>query len=456
MSKNAYVYRISIIAAIGGLLFGYDTAVISGTTEALQSKFQMDDIALGWVVSSALVGCIFGVLIAGWFTDTYGRKMALLLSGLLFAVSAIGSAFPINVDFLIIARLVGGIGVGIASMVTPMYIAEIAPPDKRGALVSLNQVAIVLGMVMAYAANRFIVGLGDEAWMISTGWRWMFGVEVLPAIIFLALTPFIVESPRWFAKKKRFNDAKAVIKKITQPELVEPTYQEVLKSLQEDDGKIGELFQPKVRKTTIMTMILALFQAITGINIVMYYAPRIFLSAGIGTGDAYGHSIIIGSVMVLFTIFSLFLVDRLGRRPLMMTASIGMGLSLLLMGIAFPEANKSGVLLLICTLSFVSFFSIGMGGIYWVVVSEIFPNRLRGRAMALSVIFLWGGNFIVAQFFPFMLSALQEQVFFVFAIVCFICFIFIKRYVPETKGRSLEDIEREFFGLPAEEIIEQR
>lgn len=450
MSKNAYVYRISIIAAIGGLLFGYDTAVISGTTEAIQSKFALNDIALGWVVSSALIGCIAGVLIAGWFTDSFGRKKALLLSGLLFAVSAIGSAFPVNADFLIIARLVGGIGVGIASMVTPMYIAEIAPPDKRGALVSLNQVAIVFGMVLAYAANRFIVGLGDEVWMITIGWRWMFGVEVLPAIIFLALTPFIVESPRWFVKKKLFADAKSVIQKITRPELVTSTYNEVIESLQEEEGKIGELFQPKARKTTIMTMILALFQAITGINIVMYYAPRIFLSAGIGTGDAYGHSIIIGSVMVLFTIFSLFLVDRIGRRPLMQTAAAGMGLSLLLMGLVFPQASEQGLLLLICTLSFVSFFSIGMGGIYWVVVSEIFPNRLRGRAMALSVIFLWGGNFIVAQFFPAMLSALQEQVFMVFAVVCFICFIFIRKYVPETKGRSLEAIEQEFFSLPVE------
>ncbi|MGV8878549.1 MAG: sugar porter family MFS transporter [Sphingobacteriaceae bacterium] len=449
MSKNAYVYRISIVAAIGGLLFGYDTAVISGTTEAIQLKFNLNDIALGWVVSSALIGCIAGVLIAGWFTDYFGRKKALLLSGLLFAVSAIGSAFPINVDFLIIARLVGGIGVGIASMVTPMYIAEIAPPDKRGALVSLNQVAIVFGMVLAYAANRFIVGLGDEAWMITIGWRWMFGVEVFPAIIFLALTPFIVESPRWFVKKKMFADAKSVIQKITRPELVTSTYNEVIESLQEEEGKIGELFQPKARKTTMMTMVLALFQAITGINIVMYYAPRIFLSAGIGTGDAYGHSIIIGSVMVLFTISSLFLVDRIGRRPLMQTAAAGMGLSLLLMGLVFPQASEQGLLLLICTLSFVSFFSIGMGGIYWVVVSEIFPNRLRGRAMALSVIFLWGGNFIVAQFFPAMLSALQEQVFMVFAVVCFICFIFIRKYVPETKGRSLEAIEHEFFSLPA-------
>lgn len=443
-----YVYKISIIAALGGLLFGYDTAVISGTTEAIQHEFRLTDVALGWVVSSALIGCILGVIIAGWFTDTYGRKMALLLSAVLFGVSSVASAFASTTELLILARIIGGIGVGVASIVTPIYIAEISPSSKRGALVSLNQVAIVFGMVLAYTVNRFIVGLSDEAWMRDVGWRWMLGVEVLPAVIFLVLALFIVESPRWLARKKRFDDAKTVIKKITLPEQVVLAYNEVLDSLKQEDGKVKELFRPKVRRTTTMTMVLALFQAITGINIVMYYAPRIFLSAGIATKGAYSHSIIIGSVMVLFTIFSLFLVDRIGRRPLMKMASLGMGVSLVCMGWVFPQADDQGIILLIFTLAFVSFFSIGMGGIYWVVVSEIFPNKLRGRAVALSVIFLWGGNFIVAQFFPTMLSLLSEQVFLVFAIICFICFAFINRFVPETKGRSLEEIEHDFFVKP--------
>lgn len=445
MSPAIYVIFISLIAAIGGILFGYDTAVISGTTEALQAHFQMSDLALGWVVSSALVGCVIGIPIAGWFTDKFGRKPSLILSAILFTLSALGSAFPADENFLIAARLLGGIGVGIASMISPMYIAEIAPPKHRGALVSMNQIAIVSGMVIAYLANRSIVDWGDAAWMNSLGWRWMFGMEVGPAVLFFLLTLVIPESPRWLAKQGRFDKARAIINRIALPEEAKTAYTAILKSLEEEDGRMGELFRPGARRITYMTMVLALFQAITGINIVMYYAPRIFLNAGIESGDAYGHSIIIGLVMIFFTFVSLFLVDRFGRRPIMIAASAGMGVSLLLMGIAFPQAENSGMFLLGCTLGYVAWFSVGMGGIYWVVVSEIFPNRVRGRAMALSVIFLWLGNFVVAQFFPLMLSALQGAVFYVFAASCLLCLGFIARYLPETRGRSLEDLENDFF-----------
>ncbi|HLT50653.1 MAG TPA: sugar porter family MFS transporter [Arenibacter sp.] len=445
MSKNSYVYVMSGIAAIGGILFGYDTAVISGTTEALQSYFELDDTALGWIVSSALIGCMIGVMVAGWFADTYGRKKGMLLAAFLFAISSLGCAFPLNVEFLIAARLVGGVGVGIASMVTPIYIAEIAPASIRGRLVSINQVAIVTGMVLAYTVNSHIIGMGDGSWIDTIGWRWMFGLEGIPAIIYFLLVFLLVESPRWLAKNQQFENARSVVQKITHPELVESIYSGILGNVKEEEGKIGELFRPKTRGVTIMTMVLALFQAITGINVIMYYAPRIFLSAGAGVGDAYGHSIIIGSVMVAFTIISLFLVDRIGRRPLMLIASLGMGVSLMLLGLAFPNAQEGGILMLFYALSYVSFFSVGMGGIYWVVVSEIFPNRVRGRAMTISVIFLWGGNFLVAQFFPLMLSALKEQVFFVFALSCAICFVFIYLFVPETKGQTLEDIENRLF-----------
>lgn len=445
MSKTRYVYVISSIAAIGGILFGYDTAVISGTTEALQSYFKIDDTTLGWIVSSGLIGCILGVAAAGWIIDTFGRKKGMFFSGFLFTISAIGCAFPINMEFLITARLVGGIGVGVASMATPIYIAEIAPPSIRGSLVSINQVAIIFGMILAYSANRFIIGQGDEIWMINKGWRWMFATETIPAIIYLLLIYFIVESPRWLAKCQQFLKAKLVLQKITRPELVGATYSAILRNLKEEEGEIGELFRPKMRRITIMTMILALFQAITGINVIMYYAPRIFITAGIAVGDAYEHSILIGLVMLVFTLVSLFLVDKIGRRPLLLIASFGMGVSLILLSLAFPDAEKGGTLLLFYILSYVSFFSFGMGGIYWVVVSEIFPNRIRGRAMTISVLFLWGGNFLVAQFFPVMLSLLKEQVFFVFAVSCAICFLFIYLSVPETKGQSLEDIENKLF-----------
>lgn len=451
MPQLIYVILISLVAALGGFVFGYDTAVISGTTEVLQLFFGMSDLALGWVVSSALVGSVAGVPLAGWFADKFGRKPALIFAAVLFAVSAVASAFPPGVWFLIAARLLGGVGVGIASMVTPMYIAEVSPPKHRGALVSMNQIAIVSGMVGAYAVNRSIVGWGDADWMVNFGWRWMFGMETGPALAFLLLTFFIPETPRWLAKQEKFDDSRAVLGKIVPPARAPAAYDEIIRSLHEEEGKMRELFRPGARRITFMAMVLALFQAITGINIVMYYAPRIFLSAGIGAGDAYSHSIIIGSIMVLFTIFSLFLVDKLGRRYLMIGASAGMGISLLLMGLAFQQAESQGTLLLICTLAYVASFSIGMGGIYWVVVSEIFPNRIRGRAMALSVVFLWGGNFLVAQFFPLMLTALKGNVFFVFAGSCLLCLLFIVRFLPETKGGSLEDLEAKFFLHPGED-----
>lgn len=445
MSRLSYVIYICGIAALGGLLFGYDTAVISGATEAIQARFGLSDLSLGWAVSSALLGCIVGTLIAGWFADKFGRKRGLIFSGLLFSASAFACVIAPNIELLVLARFIGGIGVGVASMVTPIYIAEVAPAKIRGGLVTMNQIAIVSGMVLSYLANWMIVSWGDAEWMKMTGWRWMLGFELIPAFIFLVLTIWIPESPRWLAKRDRHSESRLILKRILDEDEVDAEYDSILSNLNVEEGRMHELFKPGGRKITYMAMILALFQAITGINIVMYYAPRIFLDAGIGTGNAYGHSIIIGLVMVFFTIISMLLVDRVGRRPLMILASAGMGISLFLMGFAFSKEDQNGTLLLVYTLSYVASFSFGMGGIYWVVVSEIFPNRIRGRAMTLSVVFLWGGNFLVAQFFPYMLSALQSDAFNVFAVSCFVCLAFIVKFVPETKKRTLESIESEYF-----------
>lgn len=267
-----------------------------------------------------------------WFSQESTHNLCRFVSS--------SSAFPINIEFLIMARLVGGIGVGVASMATPIYIAEIAPPGIRGKLVSINQVAIIIGMVMAYTANRYIIDLGNEDWMNNLGWRWMFATEMVPAVLYLLLLYFIVESPRWLAKSQKLERAQLVLQKITRPGSVEATYSAILNNLKEEEGSVGELFRPKRRRITIMAMILALFQAITGINVIMYYAPRIFLTAGIATGDAYGHSIIIGLVMLVFTLVSLFLVDRIGRRLLLLVASFGMGISLILLGLALSNCNS--------------------------------------------------------------------------------------------------------------------
>jgi sugar porter (SP) family MFS transporter len=341
--------------------------------------------------------------------------------------------------------MVGGVGVGVASLLVPVYIAELAPPRSRGALVSLNQVAILVGMVLSYLANARIGRMGDANWLADTGWRVMLGAEAVPALIFLVLSFTIPESPRWLLKRGRTEAARAVLERLHGAIAAQGELAEIREAISHEQASVAELFRPGTRGIVFMTMVLALFQAVTGINIVMYYAPTIFTSAGIGTGKALDHSVITGLVMLVFTFGSMALVDSVGRRPIMLLAAAGMGLSLTLLGWMFAGPSSDGMWLLLWVLTYVSSFSIGMGGIYWVVVSEIFPTRVRGAAMSLSVIFLWGGNYLVSQFFPAMLAALNNRVFFVFALMCLTCLIFIWRFVPETKGKTLEQIEGELF-----------
>lgn len=444
--NGRYVIFVSSVAAMGGLLFGYDTAVISGAVEPLRHHFSLAPLALGWVVGSALVGSVAGAAVAGKLTDAFGRRAALWLSGLIFLLSGVWCYASPSVAQLVMARILGGIGVGVASLLVPVYIAELSPPQSRGALVSLNQVAILAGMVLSYLVNAWIGQVGGNAWLATAGWRVMLGAEALPALVFLTLSMGIPESPRWLLKRGRTDDARRVLERLHGEGMARRELQEIREAIAHEQGSVAELFQPGRRGTVVMAMVLALFQAITGINIVMYYAPTIFASAGIATGRALEQSVIIGLVMLAFTLVSMLLVDRLGRRPIMLLASAGMGLSLTLLGLTFTAGAGNARWSMIWILAYVSSFSIGMGGIYWVVVSEIFPTRVRGAAMSLSVVFLWGGNYLVSQFFPAMLAALHSRVFFVFALMCGACLAFIWTFVPETRGRTLEEIERELFG----------
>lgn len=448
MANPFYVYRICLVATLGGLLFGYDTAVISGANNALQQHFHLSDIYLGWVVGSALLGCCAGVLVAGKLTDLIGRRSVLALSAVLFLVSALLCAITQTPIELVCARIFGGIGVGMASLLSPLYIAELSPTKIRGALVSLNQIAILVGMVLSYFANAWIARLGDDAWLVETGWRYMLGAMAVPAAIFLVLTISIPESPRWLLKRGREADARDVLRRINgNAAVVEAEMTEIRTAIAHEQGKLSELFEPGKRGIVFMAMVLALFQAITGINIVMYYAPTIFTSAGMGTVAALSTTVIIPVVMIAFTIGSMFLVDRAGRKPIMLVASAGMGISLALLGYTFAHNAGAGTGLLTWILVYVASFSIGMGGIYWVVVTEIFPTRVRGAASSLSVVFLWGGNFLVSLYFPVMLAQMKGNAFFVFAAMCAICLVFILLCVPETKGKSLEQIEHELFKI---------
>ena len=445
MKGRSFSVTISAVAAIGSLLFGYDTAVISGTVDALRTHFALDPLRLGWVVGSALIGCIGGSLVAGELTDWLGRRKVLALSAALFLVSSAWCYFTRSENELVIARILGGVGVGFASLAVPVYIAELAPPENRGALVQLNQIGILVGMVLSYVVNARIGMLGDERWLAATGWRIMLGAEAIPAALFLGMLLVIPESPRWLFKKGRSEQARVILERVHGPGRAAAEFEEIGRSMAEIRCGLGDLFHRGTRRTVIFAVVLAILQAVTGINVVMYYAPTIFRAAGVAVGTALNHSIVIGLVMMLFTTGSMFLVDRFGRRPIMLTGSAGMGLSLTALGLYFAHSDTAGTAMLLCILAYVAFFSIGMGGIYFVVISEIFPTRIRGAAASLSVLSLWVGNYLVSLLFPAMLAALAGHVFYVYAFLCLLCFAFVMAYLPETKGRTLEAIEKEFF-----------
>jgi MFS transporter, SP family, arabinose:H+ symporter len=448
MSPKLYLRLLCCAAAVDSGVYGYDTAVISGTGEALRAHFHLTPLGLGSVVGSALLGCVAGVLLVGRLTDWCGRRRMFVASALLFLLSALWCCFASSVGELVSARILGGLGVGFASLLVPIYIAEISPPRSRGALVSLHQFGIVTGMNLAYVVNAWIGRRGDETWLADHGWRVMLGACAVPAIIFLVLTALLPESPRWLIKRGRDTEALDVLRRLHGDSAAVEELQEIREAVTHEQGKLRELFYPGLRGVMIMAMTLALFQATTGINVTLYYAPTIFATVGIATGSALAYQAIIGTALIVGTISSIFVVDRLGRRPIMLIAISTMGVSLALMGVFFgASAGGVGWALLICTLVYIYAFNFGMGGIYWVMVSEIFPTRIRGAASSLSVIFLWGGNYAVLLFFPTMLEALKGNVFYVYAAACVLCLSFMWYFVPETKGKTLEQIERELYGV---------
>ncbi len=439
-----YVALISMVAALGGLLFGYDTAVISGSIGFLKTHFDLSAMQMGWAASSALVGCILGAGFAGVLSDRLGRRRVLIISAILFTISAVGSAIPRNLTQFIIARMLGGVGVGAASMLSPLYIAEIAPARVRGRLVSLNQLAIVFGMLVVYFVNSRIAGVGNEEWNVSLGWRWMFGSETLPAIIFWAMLYFVPESPRWLTKQGRSSEALAILSSIGGYRHAEAELKDIEETIAQERGSILDLLKPGIRIALIIGIALAILQQITGINTVIYYAPEIFKSAGLQSTKAINDTVIVGAVNMIFTIVAIWLVDKLGRKPLLMLAAAGMGISLTLLGSAFHFDKTEGPWILLFILTYVASFATAMGSVVWVVMSEIFPTKIRGRAMSIATVVLWISCFLVSQFFPLMLERLGGEVFFVYAGICGIAFVFFAIFVPETKRKSLEEIERMF------------
>jgi SP family arabinose:H+ symporter-like MFS transporter len=453
VNKKAYLIVICLISTLGGFLFGYDTAVISGTLTFVRSQFQIDALLEGWFVGSALLGCVIGVAFAGIVADLFGRKRALILSAVLLLASAVGCMIAGDFTALILYRWIGGLGVGVASMLSPLFISEVSYPGIRGRMVSLYQLAITLGILAAYFANAEILALGTTLtlrqggfwqWVMSTEvWRGMFGAEAIPGILFLVLLFFVPESPRWLVVQKREEEARGVFSRIMSEEAAEKEVGEIRLVLAQEVPSWKQLLAPGIRGAVLIGMALAILSQFSGINAIIYYGPRIFESAGFGIGGALGGQVIIGVVNVLFTLIAIWKIDRIGRRPLLIAGCVGMILSHLAIGAVFYTGQTGGPLLMIFIPLFIAFFAFSYGPVIWTLLSEIYPSAVRGRAMSIATLTLWVGTFIIGQTVPWMLDNLRAYgTFWLFSVMLLPAIWITWKLVPETKGLTLEEIER--------------
>lgn len=433
-----YLLVICLVAALGGLLFGFDTAVISGTVGFFQKEFGLSPALTGWVASSALVGCFFGALIAGAVSDRFGRKKVLLLSALLFTVSAVWCGLTKTVTELVLARLICGLGIGMASLISPLYIAEISPPRIRGMLVALQQLAIVLGVLGAFFSNSLVLhtSLGDAA-----KWRWMFAIGAFPAVVFLLLILPVPESPRWLTKQGFVEKAREILARVVGEQEANVEMAQIKDAIAHEGGTLADLFKPGLRRALFVGITLMVLTQVTGINAITYYAPEVFKQAGSNAIAAFNDTVWVGLTNLVFTLLSMAVVDRLGRKPLLLIGAACMGLALALVGYSF-HAGLSGRSLLFGVLAYVGSFAFSMGVVGWVLVSEIYPTRTRGRAMSLATSAVWAACFLVSQTFPILKEISIAGTFWGYGVLCAVAIIFVWFFVPETKGRSLEEIEK--------------
>ena len=450
-----YVWLISIVAAMGGLLFGWDWVVIGGAKPFFQRYFELTSEAqIGWANSCALIGCLVGALAAGTLSDRFGRKRLLILAALLFAVTSLGNALADDFAIFIAWRICGGVAIGLASSLSPMYIAEIAPAQVRGKLVSINQLTIVIGILLAQYINWFLVrnlpaGATDEfirnSWFGQQGWRWMFGLTAAPSLLFFVGMWLVPESPRWLAKKGRSEKSLKVLEKIGGAAYAARSVRDIETTLVNEIDKVDlrELLTPKMLKILLLGIVLAVFQQWCGINVIFQYGSRIFADAGYAVSAILFSIVITGVVAVLMTFVAIATVDRWGRRGLMLSGAFGLTLIYVATGWAYHE-HITGLVPVILVVAAIACYCCTLAPITWVILSEIFPNRIRGGAMSVSVVALWLGNFLLSQTFPVMYEKLGlANCFWVYAAICLAGFLFIFFKLPETKGKTLEQIERE-------------
>ena len=450
-----YLVPICLVATFGGLLFGFDTGIISGAIEPLTARFGFSDFMKGWVSGCVLIGCAAGVLLVGTLSDRFGRKPALFFAAIMFIASAIGTALAPEIWVLIGFRFVGGLGIGIASISTPMYIAEITPAHIRGRMVAVNHIAVVSGITATSFINYFITRGRDQAWLIDTGWRWMFATSFVPSALFGLLLLPIPESPRWLIKMRRDERAKVILAKVGGALFAASEFASIKAVISQEVGSFRALLSHRLRRPLLLGIALAVLQQVTGINVFIYFGATIFKSLSASTGVDAGllQQVIINGAGILFTVIAIATVDRWGRRPLMLVGTTGMGVSLLAMGamaqhMTGPDPSSGWMLLFIVV--YIAAFGFSVGPVTWVILAEIFPTAVRGRALGLATFSLWMADYAVTQTFPIMDargSWLVRQFnhafpFYLYAAFCVVLVLVVWRFVPETKRRTLEQIEQ--------------
>jgi SP family xylose:H+ symportor-like MFS transporter len=456
--NGAYVWLISLVAAMGGLLFGYDWVVIGGAKAFFEKYFQLHSGQLvGWANSCALLGCLLGSLISGGLSDKFGRRKLMVVSALLFAMSSVLTGWAFTFFWFVIWRILGGVAIGMASNLSPMYIAEVAPASMRGRLVALNQLTIVIGVLAAQVVNWLIAQPVPDAatwesiqnsWNGQYGWRWMFTAVAVPSLFFLIGALLLPESPRWLVKNGNPKLASGILSRIGGEAYSTEEIRNIQETLaREEIGHVRfvDLLDPKVLRLLLIGVILAVLQQWSGINVIFNYAEEVFHAAGYGISSILFNIVITGLVMLIFTFFAIQTVDRFGRRILMLAGCSGIALSHALIGLGY-WLNLKGLLVVIPVMTAIAFYSFSLAPVTWVLISEIFPNRIRGAAISVAVSALWIACFILTYTFPLLNSALGPALtFWLYATICAAGTLFIVRFVPETKGKSLEQIEHEVF-----------
>lgn len=443
--QSGILLFVALVAVLGGFLFGYDTAVINGANQYLKVHFLLNSSQEGSTGASAIFGCIPGALFAGFFSDRFGRRKVLFVCAILYALSGLLSAVPRTFDEFLGARFLSGLSIGVSSMICPVYIAEMAPPRWRGRLGSLFQLGIVSGIFISLFINAFIQRMGDDVWNAGSGWRWMLGAEVVPALCLLAVLFPAKESPRWLVQMNREAPARRILESMGGPAYAHEEITAVRTVLQQEESSMIELLShARFRRPLIIAVLLMAFSQFSGINAIMYYSTVIFMKAPhIGVKDAFAATAVIGLVNLLFTFVAIALVDKAGRRPLLLAGLAAQVIALAGAGWMF-HTNASGIALLVAIVAFIAAFAMALGPVPWILCSEIFPMRIRGRAMSIATLVIWVSCCIVAQTFPMMNNSPHigpAMTFWIYGLCSAVAFIFVLAMVPETKGRTLEEIE---------------